>query len=128
MNEWNNGWSAEVDRGPDWLLVRLHAPAQDVQEDVELADGLLTLTKKHLIRRMVLELDDIGSQDGKIIGALVELNDRVRNEGGTLRICGLSAAGQQELRARSVDAFLPVYRDRREAVMAPRIRIDGAHG
>ncbi len=127
MKELNQGWSADVDRGPDWLLVRLHAPNQELEKDAHLAEGLLSLLKKHLVRRMVLELDDIERLQGDLVDELVDLHDRVNREGGVLRICGLSDESQQALRGGQHNAQFPVYRDRREAVMAPRVRFDKAH-
>ena len=117
MKEMENGCSADVDRGPDWLLVRLHAPAGNVAADVGLADDLHLLLKKHLMHRMVLELDDIHRLRSGLVGQLARLHEHVAGEGGVLRICGLSDENRQVWRACRLDSRLPPYVDRREAVM-----------
>ncbi len=122
-----NGWSADVDRGPDWLLVRLHAPQEGGIQDANLADNLMSLLKNHLVRRMVLELDDIQRLQSGLVGQLVRLHDRVSSEGGVLRICGLSRENRQVLQACQLESRLPPYLDRREAVMGATRRIDAPH-
>jgi anti-anti-sigma factor len=118
--ELTGGWSAEVDRGPDWLLVRLHAPHNALSDGDGLAEGLWSLLQHHFVRRMVLELDDVDRLKSSLVGQLVNLQDRVSHEGGVLRLCGLSHENQQVLRACHLDSRFPPYHDRREAVMAPR--------
>ncbi len=128
MQELSNGWSADVDRGPNWLLVRLHAPESKLAEEPELADDLWQLLKQHLVHRMVLELDGIERLQSGLVGQLVSLQDRVSSDGGVLRICGLSDRNREVLQACRLEARLPNYLDRREAVMASSRRIDAAHG
>ena len=43
-----------VDRGPDWLFVRLH---DDSQPSDNLADRLWQLMEKHFVYRLVLEME-----------------------------------------------------------------------
>jgi anti-anti-sigma factor len=118
--ELTNGWSADVDRGPDWLMVRLHAPRTALSDGDGLADDLWSLLERHLVRRMVLELDDVDRLKSSLVGQLVSLQDRVSHEGGVLRLCGLSDENQQVLRKCCLDSRFPPYHDRREAIMAPR--------
>jgi anti-anti-sigma factor len=120
MKEFKNGWSADVDRGPDWLMVRLHAPRSRSGDGFGLADDLWSLLRGHLVRRMVLELDDIDRMRSGVVGQLVALQQRVSSEGGLLRICGLSDENQDVLRACRLDGRFPNYHDRREAIMATR--------
>jgi anti-anti-sigma regulatory factor len=115
-----SGWSADVDRGPDWLMVRLHAPATRAGDGAGLADDLWSLLRGHLVRRMVLELDEIDRLRSGLVGQLVTLQDRVSNDGGVLRVCGLSDENCKVLRTCRLDARFPNYHDRREAIMAPR--------
>jgi anti-anti-sigma factor len=125
MKELNNGWSADVDRGPDWLMVRLHSPSSRSGNGDGLADDLLSLLRGHLVRRMVLELDDIEPMRSSLVGQLVTLQDRVSKDGGVLRVCGLSDENCRVLRACRLDSRFPNYHDRRDAIMAPR-RMCGA--
>jgi anti-anti-sigma factor len=120
MKELTNGWSADVDRGPDWLMVRLHAPAHRGGDGAGLADDLWSLLRGHLVRRMVLEMDDIDCMRSSLVGQLVSLQERVNQDGGVLRVCGLSDANRQVLRTCRLDSRFPNYHDRREAIMAPR--------
>lgn len=127
MKELDNGWSADVDRGPDWLLVRLHAPVDGMEQEVGLADDLLTLLKKHLMHRMVVELDDIQRLRSGLVGQLARLHESVSSEGGVLRICGLSDENRRVLQACRLDGRLTPYVDRRDAVMGAALRLDGPH-
>jgi anti-anti-sigma factor len=115
-----HGWGADVDRGPDWLLVRLHAPKRELGEGARLADDLWSLLQGHMVHRMVLELDDIDRLQSTVLGQLVHLHDRVSRDGGVLRLCGLSPASRQVLRACRLESRFPAYNDRRAAIMAPR--------
>jgi anti-anti-sigma factor len=120
MKELSNGWSADVDRGPDWLMVRLHAPASRAGDGAGLADDLWTLLRGHLVRRIVLELDDVDRLRSSLVGQLVTLQDRVTQDGGVFRVCGLSDDNRNVLRACRLDSRFPDYHNRREAIMAPR--------
>ena len=127
MKELDHGWKADVDRGPNWLLVRLHSPGDGAAAEAGLADDLLLLLKNHLMRRMVLELNDVQRLRSGLLGQLVRLHDSVCNEGGVLRICGLSDENRQVLQACRLDRRLPSYVDRREAVMGAALRLDKSH-
>jgi anti-anti-sigma regulatory factor len=120
MKAFTNGWCADVERGPDWLMVRLHAPDARPGDGAGLADDLWSLLRGHLVRRMVLELDEIDCLRSSLVGQLVSLQDRVNSDGGMLRVCGLSDQNRQVLRACRLDGRFPNYQDRRDAIMAPR--------
>jgi anti-anti-sigma regulatory factor len=120
MKEFTNGWSADVERGPDWLMVRLHSPHTRPSDGAGLAEDLWTLLRGHLVRRMVLELDEIDCLRSSLVGQLVSLQERVNQDGGVLRVCGLSDANCQVLRTCRLDGRFPNYHDRRDAIMAPR--------
>jgi anti-anti-sigma regulatory factor len=127
MKDFINGWSADVDRGPDCLLVRLHAPDHRPAEGTGLADDLWSLMKSHLVRRMVLELDEIDRLQTGVVGQLVRLHDRLDREGGLLRICGLSDQNQQVLQACRLESRLPNYHTRRDALLGGQCRVDPPH-
>ena len=114
------GWTSELERGPDWLFVRLHAPHGGDPREAEIADRLWKLLEQQFSRRIVLELDDLPVLRSALIGEIVRLHKRVAAQGGLMRICGLSDANQEVLRTCRLDSRFPQYRNREEAVMGHR--------
>jgi anti-anti-sigma regulatory factor len=104
----------EVERGPDWLLVRLSSP---LARETPLADELWALLEQHFTYRLVLEMHEVRSLNSYLVGQLIRLCQRLEEHDGVLRVCGLSPDNCQVLRASSLDEQLRPYRDRREAVM-----------
>ncbi len=121
MKDLANGWSADVERGPNWLLVRLHAPCEGTPECPALADGLWSLLQEHLVHRLVLEMDEVNPLHNEVLDQLLCLHERLSTEGGMLRICGLSEENRRLLQARQLDARLPAYNNRREAVLGSQL-------
>jgi anti-anti-sigma factor len=111
-------WTTDVERGPDWLFLRVHAPAKAADEG--LADTVWQTMQQHLAKRVVLEMDDLKLLHSRLIGQLVLLHKRICTNGGTLRVCGLNDASQAAIRATRLDSQLPCYRDRTEALMGTR--------
>ena len=110
------GWELDVERGPDWLLVRIRS-SDRASTEPQLAEGLWNLLERHFTYRVVLELDQVSVLNSHLIGQLVQLYRRVRQHDGVMRLCGLSPYNLEVLRTcRLEDRFLP-YRDREEAVM-----------
>ena len=109
-----------VDRGPDWLFVRLQRPDLNAADAPPLAAALWELLERHLTHRLVLEMDEVEYLYSDMVGQLVQLHKRLHNAGGVLRICGLSPANQEVLRSLRLDGRLPNYCDREEAVMGFR--------
>lgn len=114
------GWTSEVARGPDWLFVKLHGPDNGAPRNVELADSVWKLMQQHLLRRVVIELDDLELLRSDLLGQLLNLHDRISSSGGLLRLSGVSDAAKQVLRITRVDAKLPVYANRDEAIYGER--------
>jgi anti-anti-sigma factor len=116
------GWELEVERGPDWLMVRVKSLAESLEEP-PLADVIWEALERHFTYRVVLELDQVRVLNSHLIGQLVQLYKRIRQHDGVMRLCGLSRYNLAVLRTcRLEDRFLP-YRDREEAVMGcPRPR------
>ncbi len=111
------GWELDVDRGPEWLFVRIRKPSQDASDTPQVAEQVWTLLQQHSICRLVLEMEQIEILRTYLIGQLVLLHKRISVCGGTMRLCGLSSQNQQVLRlCRLNDRFLP-YSNREEAVM-----------
>lgn len=117
------GWELDVDRGPDWLFVKLRNPDQNGTHSPMLAEALWTLLKQHVTDRLVLELDQVAVLYTYLIGQLVLLHKRLSVSGGAMRLCGLSPHNQEVLRFCRLDDRFPAYGTREDAVMgrhAPR--------
>jgi anti-anti-sigma factor len=110
------GWSLDVDRGPDWIFVRLHDNSSEYGAE-GMAECLWELLEQQFAHRIVLELDDVQHLSSPLIGELVRLSKRVYSHDGMLRICGLSPENFQILRLMRLDGCFPNYDNRTEAVM-----------
>jgi anti-anti-sigma factor len=111
------GCELEVERGPDWLLVRI-ANIDQIEFDMpSLADRVWSVLQQHFTYRLVLELDQIRLLNSCLIAQLVQLHRQIDEHGGVMRLCGLSSHNRQVLETcRLNDRFKP-YQDRQEAVM-----------
>ena len=108
----------EVERGPDWLLVRVVDLDRDVSNVVSLSNEIWSIMEQHFTYRLVLELDQVNLLNSHLVGQLVSLYKRIRDHNGVMRLCGLSAYNRMVLRTCHLeDHFLP-YQDRQDAVMA----------
>ena len=112
-------WPLEVERGPDWLFVRMHPP-QDADLEPDLAGTVWDLLEKHFTYRVVLEMDDVEMLSSHMIGQLILLQKRIHQQGGVLRLCGLREQALESLHLCRLDGGLPNYRDREHAVMGSR--------
>ena len=112
-------WGVEVDRGPDWLFVRLH-PGKAEPEGV--ADKLWSIADRHFIYRLVLEMDELNMIPSRLMGQLVMLQKRMLQRQGALRLCGLNDDCEQALHFCRLDSALPNYESREDAVMGRRHR------
>jgi hypothetical protein len=111
------GFKLSVDRGPNWLFIRLR-PKRNFAEDVpQIADELWSIASRHFIYRLVLELDELRQMPVSLVDQLVILQERLVQSRGSLRICGLSADCAQMLCDRELDAALPNYATRQAAVL-----------
>jgi anti-anti-sigma factor len=111
------GWELEVERGPGWLIVKICNPEIVGDESPSLAESLWSLLEQHFTYRLVLELDRIRLLNSYLIGQLIEVYRRIREQDGVLRLCGLSVYNRRVLRTCRLDDRLPIYDDRREAVL-----------
>ena len=120
------GWELCVDRGPDWLLVKVKRPSSVRDDGPSLADALWLLMEQHCTHRLVLELDQIRSLDEQLVEELVDLHDRICSRGGLMRIAGCRLRNRQLLSDRRLhERFVP-YADREGAVLGggdPAIRV-----
>ena len=112
-----SGCELDVERGPDWLLVRVGSLDMAEPDAIPLAEQVWSLLRQHFTYRLVLELDQIDLLTGGLVGQLVQLQRRIEKHGGLMRLCGLSPDNRQVLQTCGLDdRFLP-YQDRQEAIM-----------
>ncbi|HMO85554.1 MAG TPA: hypothetical protein PKC18_11620, partial [Lacipirellulaceae bacterium] len=86
MDEGIENWGVDVDRGPDWLFVKLRPGTTDPGD---MADQLWKLADRHFVYRLVLEMDQLDTFPSRLMGQLVTLHKRVLQRQGALRLCGL---------------------------------------
>lgn len=114
----SEAWISRVERGPDWLFVRLRTPDQPSATGCAVAEPVWRAMQDHVLRRVVLELDEVSLLRSELIRELILLLKRVELNGGLLRLAGMSDHHQQVLElCRLADRF-PRYPDRHAAVMA----------
>ena len=112
-----DGLELNVDRGPNWLFVKLRkreAPQGDVPQ---FAEKLWSISSRHFIYRLVLELEDLEELPSGMMGQLVMLQERLSQCGGALRICGLSPECEETLNNCHIDSALQNHPSREAAVM-----------
>jgi anti-anti-sigma factor len=110
-------WGVEVDRGPDWLFMRLRPGGS---EPKGVADKLWSLADRHFVYRLVLEMEDVDILPSWLMGQLVMLQKRVLQRDGALRLCGLSDECARALHLCRLDSALPNYDSREDAVKGRR--------
>jgi hypothetical protein len=109
-------WELDVERGPNWLLVKVRNTCGQTRDLPPLAGRLWSLLDQYFTYRLVLELDQIGPLNGHLIGQLTLLDDRIRTHRGVMRLCGLSPRNAEVLRRCGLGERFPMYRDREEAI------------
>jgi MFS superfamily sulfate permease-like transporter len=112
-------WDVAVERGPDWLFVRIESPVTGGEEgpDGHLAERIWATIREHHAHRVVLELDRVQAIDDEIVGAIADIGDRVRDDGGLIRVCGLSQPNLSKLRSSGPAAKVPHFDSRTAAVV-----------
>jgi len=112
-----DGLELNVDRGPNWLFVKLRSKEEAVPAVPQIADKLWSISSRHFIYRLVLELEDLEEMPSGMMGQLVLLQSRLAQCGGALRICGLSPECEESLQSCQLDSALPNHASREAAVM-----------
>ena len=113
-------WTMEVERGPDWLFIRLMPPAHGETGEIALAEMIWQQLQQCFCHRVVLELDEVGYLRSWMIGELVRLHKRVTSQGGMVRLSGLSREAATVLRICRLSDRFPAYPTRTDAVMGHR--------
>jgi len=120
MVEISTGWNFQIERGPDWLFVKLRSPNLPDDHSAPLAEVLWSILEQHFTYRVVLELEDLNFLQSYVVGQLVMLQKRVHAHGGVLRVCGLSEMNRKVLESCHLNQCFPNFADREDAVMHPR--------
>jgi anti-anti-sigma regulatory factor len=118
------GYEFDVDRGPDWLWIRIRSMETGSLPVAPLAHEIQELVEKHFIYRVVLELHRIPELTSHLIGELMQLDRYFLEHGGVLRVCGLSPEGRAMLEICGLDDLCLSYETREEAILgscAPRV-------
>lgn len=119
MIETAAGWGLDVDRGPDWIFVRVH-PRDGFDDAPGLAESVWNVLEQNFCYRLVLELDAMEVFYSALIGQLVLLSKRIHSHGGVLRLCGVRPGNREVLRQCRLESALPAYDNRGNAVMGHR--------
>lgn len=112
-----DGLKMEVERGPNWLFVKLRSQGKPLEKVPQIADKLWSIASRHFIYRLVLELDELETMPSDLMGQLVLLQERLAQCDGALRICGLSPECEETLHDCQVDTALPNHPSRADAVL-----------
>ncbi len=118
------GYELDVDRGPDWLWIKVRSPDAGSSHSASLAKQLMELVEQHFIYRIVLDLHGIPELSSQLIGDLVQLDKQILKHEGVLRICGLSPEGRAMLEMCGLDDLCLAYETREEAILGscgPRV-------
>jgi anti-anti-sigma factor len=113
-------WSLEIDRGPDWLFIKLRPPQAGDTAEIPLAETIWEKLEQSFCHRVVIELDQVHLLRSWLVGELVRLHKRVAAHDGMMRLCGLSPANQEVLVACRLSDRFPCYANRTDAVMGHR--------
>jgi anti-anti-sigma factor len=116
----SSGWMVDVERGPDWLFVRVGAPVDGECDVSSMAESIWSVIQQHFVYRVVLECDELAMLDSALIAQLIGLHRRLQKQGGLLRLSGLSDRNQELLRACRLDGLFPQFGNRSQAVLAHR--------
>ncbi len=112
-------WTFDVERGPDWLFVKLHCPPR-ISADDSLSVAVWEMLETQFVRRLVLEVDELPHLSSRLLGQLVKLRKQIEKCGGLLRLSGMSDANHEVLRRSGLDVMFPQYCSRHEAVLGTR--------
>ena len=110
-------WTFALERGPDWLFIRVGAPDNGDAEGFPLADEIWQLMQQQFARRVVLDLSQLKILRSVVIGQLVQLHKRVYTHDGLMRVAGLSDDNYSVLVACRLHDRFPHYHTPEEAVM-----------
>ena len=111
------GYEFDVDRGPDWLWIKVQSLEDGSSSAGSFAQQLWELVEKHFIYRVVLDLHGISELSSELIEELVQLDRQIHRHNGVLRVCGLSPESRTMLERGRLDDLCLAYETRDEAVV-----------
>jgi len=111
------GYEFDVDRGPDWLWIRVRSVESGSLPLASLAEQLQELIEKHFVYRIVLELHRVPELSSQLIGELVQLDRYILDHDGVLRVCGLTPESRAMLEMCGLDDLCLEYETREEAIL-----------
>jgi hypothetical protein len=111
MNAGGNTGNITVERGPDWLFVRIDG---DKRHGRPLSETVWSMLRENLTNRIVLEMESVASVDDQLFSEISNLGRRIQADGGLIRICGLSDENLSRLQ--SAAAHVPHFKCRTDAV------------
>ena len=96
MIQFKSGFTLDVNRGPNWLFLRLEPGVN--QESSELAKDLWSVVSKHFTYRVVLEFDEsFDALSPELVKQLDQFRQQLEEHDGALRVCGLSTKCAERL-------------------------------
>ena len=110
------GCNLDIERGPNWLFVRVKKCHPDDPEATSLAERVSSALEQHFIYRVVLELDEAALPCDHLIGELRVLDQWIQDHHGVLRLCGLPPQYIRRFHRAHLTTEFPLYHDREEAV------------
>ena len=111
------GWKTELDRGPDWLFVRLYGPNGEEADATGMAESLCMMMQQELKGRLLLELEHLYDMPQDFVDELVLLRAELERQGGVLRLCGMAIEHEAVLQQNDPTLHHTHYRDREEAIL-----------
>lgn len=102
-----------VERGPDWLFVRIEG---DDRHGPRLSETVWSMLRENLTNRIVLEMESVASVDEQLLSEISSLGRRIQADGGLIRICGLSDENLSRLQSSPAAAHVPHFTCRSDAV------------
>jgi hypothetical protein len=111
------GGELEVERGPNWLFVRVTGKDIESSAGLSLAERLELLLSEYFTTRIVLEFDVCDVPQSQLIGQLEHLDQWVEARDGLIRLCGLPPKCVRALTRRGLGARLRNCHNREEAVL-----------
>ena len=105
MNSTSNGYRIEVNRGPNWLFLRLDP--SDTPATCSLAEQVWAVVSKHFVYRVVLEFGPgFDALTPTTIAQLDEIRSQLEEHDGALRVCGLDTKCAKRLESHCAESKL----------------------
>jgi len=94
--------------------------AESVANSASLADSVWAIVEQHFSHRLVVECDQLDQLNSYLVGQFLVLHKRVADQGGLMRLAGLTEANRRVLTAAHLESRFPRFDSRVEAVLGSR--------